>query len=149
MIATMSGEVQKKQDALKILKRQITIYARFIKKYDTCKREVHLQPILSPGIMSGEAKIIPSLPNAYQELVGLEIASPHNLDTFMNTLQFHVRMTPAQSLTIDQWLLTSDASAPSPCQSSQSGDTIILDCDMLGGGIPTSIPSTTKNTYRL
>jgi hypothetical protein len=47
MIATMSGEVQQKEDALKVLKRQIIIYTRFIKKYETCKREVNLQPSIS------------------------------------------------------------------------------------------------------
>jgi len=148
MIATMSGEVQNKEDALKILKREIVIYTRFMKRYDTCIREVHLQPIVSPGLMSGEAKVIPSLPNEYQELVGFEISSPENLDIFMNTIQFHVQIMPAQSLVVDQWFLTSDTSAPSPCQSSQSGDITTIDCDMFGG-IPASIPSTTKNTYRL
>ena len=98
--------------------------------------------------MSGEAKVIPSLPNDYQELVGFEIASPENLNVFINTLQFRVRITLNQSITIDQWFLTSDVSAPSPCQSSQSGDIVTLDCYMLGG-IPSSIPSMTKNTYRL
>ncbi len=58
--------------------------------------------------MSGEARVVPSLTSDYQELAAFEISSPENLNTFLNILQFQVRITPSTSLSVDQWFLATD-----------------------------------------
>jgi hypothetical protein len=147
----MTQDVQKKKEILTTLKRQINIYAQFIKKYEACKTEVNLQPTLSIGLMSGEAKVMSSLINEYQELAAFEITSPEKLNTFLDMIQFQVRTTPSANLTIDQWFLVNDASAPFVCQSTpsaESADLVTLDC-YVSGEISSIIAGTAKNIYRL
>ena len=143
--------MQTKQEMLTTLKRQINVYARFIEKYEVCKMEVNLQPTVSIGLMSGEAKVIPSLVNEHQELAAFEITSPEKLNTFLDMIQFQVRITPSENLTIDQWFIINDASAPFMCQSApspDSADLVTLDC-YVSGEISSIIAGTAKNIYRL
>lgn len=86
-------QLQKKEETLKILARQMNIYLRFIKKYDTCKKEIKLNPAVSSGIMSGEAKVAVS-EKEYQALAAFKIESPKNLNTYITSLQFKIEVLP-------------------------------------------------------
>jgi hypothetical protein len=87
------NQLQKKEETLKILSRQINTYYRFIKKYDTCKKEIKFSPAVSTGMMSGEAQVIVSQ-KEYQALAAFEISSPTGLNTYIQSIQFTVDILP-------------------------------------------------------
>lgn len=87
------NELQKKEETLKVLVRQINTYYRFIKKYETCKKEIKLNPTVSSGIMSGEAKVAVS-EKEYQALAAFKVSSPNGLNAFVRAIQFKIDTTP-------------------------------------------------------
>lgn len=88
-----NNQLQKKVETLKLLVRQINTYLRFIKKYDTCKKEIKLNPTVSSGIMSGEAKVAVSQ-KEYQALAAFKVSSPKGLNTYVRSIQFSVDILP-------------------------------------------------------
>jgi hypothetical protein len=87
------NQLPKKEEALKILSRQIKAYYRFIRKYDTCKKEINLNPSVLSGVMSGEAKVVVS-EKEYQAIAAFQISSPKGLNTYLQSIQFKINVLP-------------------------------------------------------
>lgn len=141
-------EITKQQALLKKLTKQMLVYSRFISKYETCTREIHLKPQVTVGIMSGEAQVVSSVID-YQELAAFDITSPENLDVFMSGLEFQVRLSSVWNIVVDNWFLLSDTAAPISCGSGTvKGEVITVNCG-IPGEIPVGILRGSKGAYRL
>lgn len=139
------NQLQKKEEMLKLLVGQINTYFRFIRKYDTCKKEIKLNPTVSSGIMSGEAQVIVSS-REYQALAAFKIQSPTGLNTYINALQFKIDIRPEAGVVVDQWFLLHEGANPIICQS-DTGSTDVS-CE-LSGDMPVDIMSGTSRNYAI